>query len=90
MKRETEHAAGCGLRWTILEAAGPRPVADSSLVDQQARDVKGDLGSCSGTAEVWVPIKRSLGNLFEIAVQIDLYAGQKKLDSDRTETISLG
>jgi hypothetical protein len=81
---------GCRLVWTWLDADGPTPVSDGSLVSQPAAHVLPDKSSCSTQARVWVPHGAGLNGYVRVQVRVDLYAGDDFLGSDVTEPIPLG
>lgn len=81
---------GCRLVWSILDADGPTPVADPSLVSQPAKHVSPDPTSCTSQARVWVPLTAGLEGYENIAVRVDLFAGDHLLSSSTSETLPLG
>jgi hypothetical protein len=90
--RSAEHveANGCRLVWTFVNADGPTPVADKSLVSQEARDVAPDPSSCTTQTRLWVPLAASLVDVQNLAVRVELFAGDHLLASAVSETIPLG
>jgi hypothetical protein len=78
------------MRWTFIDANGPRPAAGPSLVDQPARDVKGGLHACTGDAGLWVPLAPSLGQYDHVQVEVDVVAGDKTIDSSLSDVVPLG
>jgi hypothetical protein len=80
----------CRLVWSYLDADGPTPVADPSLVSQPAKYVRPDPTSCTAQARIWVPLAAGLEGYENIAVRIDFYAGDHLLSSSTSKTIPLG
>lgn len=90
--RSGEHVKknGCRLVWTFVNADGPTPVSDPSLVSQPARYVQPDPGSCATQTRLWVPLAASLEGIEHLAVRVELFAGDHLLNSAVSETIPLG
>ena len=81
---------GCRLVWSFLDADGPTPVADPSLVAQPAKHVRPDPTSCTTQARLWVPLAAGLEGYENIAVRVELYAADDLLGSATSETVPLG
>jgi hypothetical protein len=92
VQRSSEHASkhGCRLLWTYLDANGPTVVKDPSLVEQEAREVKGDRSTCQNPASIWIPLSSSLFGYDLIQVRVELWDGNTRLASGLSEEITMG
>lgn len=92
VRRSAEHVStnGCRLVWTLLDANGPTPVPDRSLVAQPAKWVSSDPHSCVTDTMLWVPLGPGLGTVDNLAVQVQLFAGEHLLDTATSKPIPLG
>jgi hypothetical protein len=92
VRRFAEHTSddGCRLVWTFLDANGPTPVADPSLVNQRARDVDGDPMSCGTLTRIWVPRSVGLDGYDRIRVRVELWDGDRFLGAGSSEEVTLG
>jgi hypothetical protein len=92
VRRTSEHTSKgeCSLRWTVLDAAGPRPVSDTSLVNQPPNRIDGDPTACNGEADIWIPMKPTLGAYGAVKLRFVLWHGDTKLDSTDSDAMTLG
>jgi hypothetical protein len=93
LQRTSENTSphGCRIVWSYIDPKVPSTVSDKTLVDQPARDVKGDPTACRGGVRIWVPLKPTLDTYERVRVRVELFADDKQLGIPaETEDIPLG
>jgi hypothetical protein len=81
VQRTSEHTSPgtCKIVWSYIDPSVPTTVGEKNLVDQTARDVKGEPNACEGGARIWVPLAPSLETYGVVRVRVELFAGDKQL-----------